>query len=245
MPIVQWIDCTHITGNARFSLKPYMFTPAIFTEPFCRTIQAWGYHGFLPKTKLSSAQNKNLNQGDNVRNYHAQLSAMLETFRTANARLRNPVARTQQVASSARTWATKMICLMSLLPTQETSGESIIKWWRKLLNSDSNQWIEMTNLFILARFISNGFTTSKKHLVQTLRFMIIKAKYCPRLIRSAGRQTFTLKFMIFITKTGNQKTTQEEIRQSLSSTKLEHPGHCRISNDSQQSVNSCLIIRSF
>jgi hypothetical protein len=87
--IIQWIDRTHITGNARFSLKPYMFPPAIFTEPFRRTIQAWGYHGFLPKTKLSSAQNKNLNQGDNVRNYHAQLSAVLETFRTANARLRN------------------------------------------------------------------------------------------------------------------------------------------------------------
>ena len=89
VPIIQWIDRTHITGNARFSLKPYMFTPAIFTEPFRRTIQAWGYHGFLPKTKLSSAQNKNLNQGDNVRNYHAQLSAVLETFRTANERLRN------------------------------------------------------------------------------------------------------------------------------------------------------------
>jgi hypothetical protein len=53
VPIIQWIDRTHITGNARFLLKPYMFTPAIFTEPFCRTIQAWGYHGFLPKTNLT------------------------------------------------------------------------------------------------------------------------------------------------------------------------------------------------
>ncbi len=48
-----------------------------------------GYHGFLPKTKLSSARNKNLNQGDNVSNYHVQLSAVLETFRAANERLRN------------------------------------------------------------------------------------------------------------------------------------------------------------
>jgi hypothetical protein len=80
VPIIQWIDRKHITGNARFSSTPYNFTPAIFTEPFCRTIQAWGYHGFLPKTKLSSAQYKNQRQGDIVRNYHAQLSAMLETF---------------------------------------------------------------------------------------------------------------------------------------------------------------------
>ena len=70
-------------------LKPYTFTPDIFTGPFCRTIQALGYYGFLPKTKLSSAQNKNQYQGDNVRNYHAKLSAVLETFRIANERLRN------------------------------------------------------------------------------------------------------------------------------------------------------------
>jgi hypothetical protein len=28
-----------------------MFTPADFTELFWRTIQAWGYHGYLPKSK--------------------------------------------------------------------------------------------------------------------------------------------------------------------------------------------------
>ena len=32
--IIQWIDRTSVTGNAKFSLKPYMFTPAIFTESF-------------------------------------------------------------------------------------------------------------------------------------------------------------------------------------------------------------------
>ena len=32
VPIIQWIDRTSVTGNDRFSLKPYMFTPAIFTE---------------------------------------------------------------------------------------------------------------------------------------------------------------------------------------------------------------------
>ena len=47
VPIVQWIDRTTVTGNDRYSLKPYMFTPAIFKEKFCRTIQAWGYHGFF------------------------------------------------------------------------------------------------------------------------------------------------------------------------------------------------------
>ena len=30
VPIIQWIDRTSTTGNDRFSLKPYMFTRAIF-----------------------------------------------------------------------------------------------------------------------------------------------------------------------------------------------------------------------
>jgi hypothetical protein len=32
VPIIQWIDCTSVTGNDRFSLKPYMFSPAKFTK---------------------------------------------------------------------------------------------------------------------------------------------------------------------------------------------------------------------
>ena len=34
VPIIQWIDRTHVTGNDWFTLKPYMFTPAIFKEKF-------------------------------------------------------------------------------------------------------------------------------------------------------------------------------------------------------------------
>jgi hypothetical protein len=89
VPIIQWIDRTSVTGNDRFSLKPYMFTPAIFTETFRRRIEAWGYHGFLPKSRASSAQNQMQPQGENLRNYHAQLRVVLQTFETANARLRN------------------------------------------------------------------------------------------------------------------------------------------------------------
>jgi hypothetical protein len=88
VPIIQWIDRTPVTGNDRFSLKPYMFTPAIFTELFWRTIQAWGYHGYLPKSKTSTAQNQTQLQGDNIWNYHAQLSQVLHSFRTSESRLR-------------------------------------------------------------------------------------------------------------------------------------------------------------
>jgi hypothetical protein len=66
-----------------------MFTTAIFKEKFRRTIQAWGYHGFLPRSKASSAQNIGKNQGDKVRNYHQQLYKVLESFTTAGPRLCN------------------------------------------------------------------------------------------------------------------------------------------------------------
>ena len=89
VPIIQWIDRTSITGNSRFSLKPYMFTPAIFTEEFRRTIHAWGYHGFLPKNKVSAAQNASQRQGENIRRYHAQLGVVLESFQLSGPLLRN------------------------------------------------------------------------------------------------------------------------------------------------------------
>jgi hypothetical protein len=88
VPIIQWIDRTTISGNDRFSLKPYMFTPAIFKEKFRRSIKAWGYHGFLPKNTTSTAQNAIKKQGDNMRNYHKELEAVLTTFRESGPRLK-------------------------------------------------------------------------------------------------------------------------------------------------------------
>ena len=88
VPIIQWIDRTKVSGNDRFSLKPYMFTPAIFKEKFRRSIKAWGYHGFLPKNTTSTAQNAIKKQGDNMRNYHQELEAVLTTFRESGPRLK-------------------------------------------------------------------------------------------------------------------------------------------------------------
>jgi hypothetical protein len=87
VPIIQWTDRTSVTGNDCFSLKPYMFTPVIFTEKFRRSIKAWGYHGFLPKRKSSSSQKQTLCMGDAIRIYHKELDAVLETFRKCSAQL--------------------------------------------------------------------------------------------------------------------------------------------------------------
>jgi hypothetical protein len=84
--IIQWIDCTMVMGNNPYALQPYMFTLAIFEEKLCRTIQASGYHKFLPRSKDPAAQNQGKNQGDNARNYHAQLYKALDSFTTTAGR---------------------------------------------------------------------------------------------------------------------------------------------------------------
>ena len=89
VPIIQWIDGTAVTGNDRFELKPHMFTLAIFKEEFRRKIDAWGYHGFIPKPKASSAENSTRKQGDNIRRYHAELSGEMESMSNNDQRLKN------------------------------------------------------------------------------------------------------------------------------------------------------------
>jgi hypothetical protein len=76
VPIILWIDCTSVTGNDRFSLKPYMFTPAIFTESFWHTIQAWCYHGYLPKSKTSTCTKRNPTAGWQ----HSELSCPIKSI---------------------------------------------------------------------------------------------------------------------------------------------------------------------
>ncbi|KAI2494868.1 hypothetical protein MHU86_19632 [Fragilaria crotonensis] len=57
VPIIQWIDRTSVTGNDRFSLKPYMFTRN-FTESFRRTFKAWGIMDFFQNQKNPQRKTK-------------------------------------------------------------------------------------------------------------------------------------------------------------------------------------------
>ena len=88
VPIIQSIDRTSVTGNDRSSMKPYMFTPAIFFEKFRRSIKAWWYHGFLPKMKSSSAQKQTLCMGNAIQKDHKELDGVLESFRKSSPHLR-------------------------------------------------------------------------------------------------------------------------------------------------------------
>ena len=91
--IIQWIKCATVTGNDPYALQPYMFSLAIFEEKFRRTIQAWGSHKFLPRSKDPAAHNQGKNQGQNARNYHAQLYKALESFTTTAGRSNQTTGR--------------------------------------------------------------------------------------------------------------------------------------------------------
>ena len=96
-----------------------MFSPAIFIEMFCRRIEAWGYHGFLAKSRASSAQNQIQPQGDNLRKYRAQLKVVLHTFTTANDRLKNvtlPITPTGQIIVDVKT------CILFIIQDMQEGG---------------------------------------------------------------------------------------------------------------------------
>ena len=86
-PLICWFDRTVISGNDKFSLAPYMFTFGIFTEKFRRTLDAWAVLGYMPKSKMSSAERKGMDKGEGVRDYHAKLYEMLKSFYDSKDRL--------------------------------------------------------------------------------------------------------------------------------------------------------------
>jgi hypothetical protein len=80
VPIIQWIDCTSVTGNDCFSLKPYMFIPAIITKKNQKKYQGMGVSWISAQEKSLSAQKQTLCMGDSIQNYHEELNGVLESI---------------------------------------------------------------------------------------------------------------------------------------------------------------------
>ena len=84
-------------SHARYRQPTVVIKPVHVHAGHIYRIKAWGYHGFLPKVKLSSAQNKIQYQGNPMRNYDKQLRQVLSTFASANERLRNIIGPTKSI----------------------------------------------------------------------------------------------------------------------------------------------------
>lgn len=89
LPMITWSDRGEVSGNNRFSLAPVMFTLGIFTEVFRHSFDAWAVLGYMPDLRLSSAERAKLAKGEAMRGYHAKLSAIFESYLTADDRLKN------------------------------------------------------------------------------------------------------------------------------------------------------------
>jgi hypothetical protein len=96
-----------------------MFTSAIFTELFWCTIQAWGNHGYLPKSKTSTEQNQTQLQGDNIQNFHAQLSQVLHSFRTSESCLRRV---TLPMGPTGVTFVDSVPCILYVIQDMQESN---------------------------------------------------------------------------------------------------------------------------
>jgi hypothetical protein len=82
VPLATYIDGTTIDTLSRFTVEPYTFVPLIFNyKRRCRA-DIWRPFGYVEQlnSKVTSTERK-LTGAHKVRNYHAQLSGMLEGLR--------------------------------------------------------------------------------------------------------------------------------------------------------------------
>jgi hypothetical protein len=74
-PLICYTDGTQIDALSRFSVEPFLFTPAVLSHVARCKAKAWRPFGYVQH--LRSNQTK-LNGAAKARNYHAQLQAMLQ-----------------------------------------------------------------------------------------------------------------------------------------------------------------------
>ncbi|MCK7501273.1 MAG: hypothetical protein MZW92_72520 [Comamonadaceae bacterium] len=74
-PLICYTDGTQIDALSRFSVEPFLFTPAVLSHVTRCKAEAWRPFGYVQH--LRSTQTK-LNGAAKARNYHAQLQAMLQ-----------------------------------------------------------------------------------------------------------------------------------------------------------------------
>jgi hypothetical protein len=81
-PLIGYIDATQIDKFSRFSVEPFIFTPAILNYKRRCKADVWRPFGYVQQLKSNIDSDEHLMSGPGkTRNFHAQLTAMLETLR--------------------------------------------------------------------------------------------------------------------------------------------------------------------
>jgi hypothetical protein len=93
-PLICYTDSTQIDSLSRFSLEPFLFTPALLTHAARNNANVWRPFGYVQQLKSNLRSDKSkLSSSAKARNYHAQLGAMLKSLEHvqtgADSRLQN------------------------------------------------------------------------------------------------------------------------------------------------------------
>ena len=85
-PLIIYTDAAAVDSLFRFLVEPLVFTVAVLSQDARSKANAWRPLGYVQQLKSSLRSDEHILSGDaKSRNYHAQLSAMLETLRLAQS----------------------------------------------------------------------------------------------------------------------------------------------------------------
>jgi hypothetical protein len=85
-PLIIYTDAAAVDSLFRFLVEPLVFTVAVLSQDARSKANAWRPLGYVQQLKSSLRSDEHNLSGDaKARNYHAQLSAMLETLRLAQS----------------------------------------------------------------------------------------------------------------------------------------------------------------
>jgi len=74
-PLICYTDGTQVDALSRFSVEPFLFTPAVLSHAARCKAKAWRPFGYVQHLRCHETK---LDGGAKARNYHAQLQAMLQ-----------------------------------------------------------------------------------------------------------------------------------------------------------------------
>ena len=74
-PLICYTDGTQVDALSRFSVEPFLFTPAVLSHAARCKAEAWRPFGYVQHLRCHETK---LDGGAKARNYHAQLQAMLQ-----------------------------------------------------------------------------------------------------------------------------------------------------------------------
>jgi len=128
-PLICYTDATQIDTLSRFSIEPFLFTIAILSQSSRCKASAWRPFGYVQHIRSNlRSDNRILSGAAKARNYHAQLSAMLESLKKCRGRIVDLKMWTSTCLANVFRWICFVLfCLFHLTLPPQTNFVVIIQ----------------------------------------------------------------------------------------------------------------------